>query len=441
MVMVKTAISLFAGAGGCSLGFKQAGFDVLLAIEKDADAVHTYNNNFPEVKCLHEDITELDAKDVMYKVGIRPRELTFLIGGPPCQGFSSAGTRFLDDPRNKLVKHYLRFLKDIQPRWFLMENVEGLLTAGKGTYFPSLVKSFIEVGYSIQVHKLYSHWYGLPQKRKRVFLIGNLEGSDFTMPSVTHSEVATMFEGTSSLSVLHAINDLPNPVGDENELLDYDKAALNDYQQMMRGSIITDHWTLPLEEDAFERVRLLLQGQAMKHLPEHLQHPSFKRRAFRRVMDGTPTESRGGAPSGIKRLDSSEPCLTITSASPREFIHPTENRFLTLRECARIQSFPDNFEFCGSAQSKIKQVGNAIPPLIAKILAEHLIGQDREQELEMSQMGKLLDFSLTKAEAMSPVLQKVNEQLDLIKQETIGIRGEKRQTNYHAFATTAFPTQ
>lgn len=436
-----TAISLFAGAGGCSLGFQQANFDILLAVEKDKDAASTYRANFPLTPCLQADITEVTSGQILAEANLKPDELTFLIGGPPCQGFSSAGTRFLDDPRNKLVKRYVELLNDIRPEWFFMENVEGLLTAGKGEYFPKLVQSFLNIGYSIQVHKIYCHWYGLPQKRKRVFIIGNVSNHNFAMPSFTHFEASGLFDKNPVLSVLDAISDLPTPGSNQNAVLQYLQEPLNLYQKAMRSVSITDHWSLPLELGVSEKVRLLKQGQTMKHLPAHLQHPSFQRRANRRVIDGVPTEQRGGAPLGLKRLLSNEPCLTITSAASREFIHPLEDRFLTIRECARIQSFPDRFKFSGTAQSKIRQIGNAIPPLISRMIATHLIQQRAPEAGTRVQVGQLLSFTLTKANAMSPVLEKVNDSLKAIQTSDRQTNSAEKERARHAFASATFPTQ
>jgi DNA (cytosine-5)-methyltransferase 1 len=159
-----------------------------------------------------------------------------------------------------------------------------------------------------------------------------------------------------------------------------------------------------LSEIQLERVRGLQPGQTMKDLPEHLQHESFRRRAFRRVMDGTPVEKRGGAPSGLKRLFANEPSLTITSAATREFVHPTKDRLLTLRECARLQTFPDSFEFTGSAASRIQQVGNAIPPMLARAIGEH-IAREYGFSANYSRNGHpSLRFCLTRSEGMSPAL-------------------------------------
>jgi len=417
-----TAISLFSGAGGCSLGFKWAGYDLLLAIDKNEDAIRTYRHNFPSTPCLLEDITRLTVDDLLDYTGTNPGELHFLIGGPPCQGFSSAGTKFWEDPRNQLLKHYVRLLRGLKPHWFLMENVEGLLTADRGRYIYEVAKGFVEAGYNICIYKLYSHWYGLPQRRKRVFIIGTSCGVEFDFPLPTHADQAGLFGRKPALTILDAISDLPQPSSEQAEFLHYSIPPQNEYQRLMRGDSITDHWSPELGEDVLQRIVLLAPGQTMKHLPEHLQHRSFRRRAFRRVMDGTPTEKRGGAPAGLKRLLPTEPSLTITSAAIREFAHPTENRFLTIRECARIQSFPDNFQFHGSMSSKIAQIGNAIPPLIARVLAMHL-QQYRLNESardRASGKGQLLSYYLTKASSMSPALTGTARLLDDLRNERLG---------------------
>ena len=165
---------------------------------------------------------------------------------------------------------------------------------------------------------------------------------------------------------------------------------------------MTDHYAVALSDVQLERVRGLRPGQTMKDLPEHLQHDSFVS-PFRRVMDGTPVEKRGGAPSGLKRLFDDEPSLTITSAATREFVHPTENRLLTLRECARLQTFPDSFEFIGGAASRIQQI-NAIPPMLARAVGEHIALEYGFTARYSGNGHPSLRFSLTRSEGMSPAL-------------------------------------
>ena len=173
-----------------------------------------------------------------------------------------------------------------------------------------------------------------------------------------------------------------------------------------------------MDEVQAERIRTLKPGQTMKDLPESLQHPSFKKRAMRRVMDGTPSEKRGGAPSGLKRLAFNEPSLTITSAAVREFVHPTENRCLTIRECARIQTFPDDFQFCGTNGEKIQQIGNAIPPHLAKIFADTIRMYGFNNSITTRE-GELLGFVLTKSEGQSPALQNTQNLLSGITMNNV----------------------
>ncbi len=415
---MKTAISLFSGAGGCSLGFSWAGFEILLAIDNAPASVATYRLNFSQTLCWQRDIRQLSAKHILDAVGLAPGELDFLIGGPPCQGFSSAGARFWDDPRNQLLHHYIRLLQGIKPRWFLMENVEGLLTADNGRYIYEVTKGFLDIGYNVQLHKMYCHWYGLPQVRKRVFLVGTTGIEHFSFPEPTHDATPSLFDTLPMLTIMDALADLPPVSADPASILPYQQPPYNDFQRMMRGKDVRDHWVSDLKPDALERIAMLRPGQTMKDLPKDMQHPSFKRRAYRRVMDGTPTEKRGGAPAGLKRLEADKPCLTITSAAIREFVHPFEDRYLTLRECARIQSFPDSFVFDGNRSAIAQMIGNAIPPLIAKQLATHFEHQSKRQPLlDKNGAGHLIGYYLTKAQSMSPALSKTRDLLHQLQIE------------------------
>ena len=286
-----------------------------------------------------------------------------------------------------------------------MENVEGLLTNACGLHIRDAVELFLKAGYAVNVEKIYAQGYGVPQRRKRVLIVGNRLGHDFLFP-----EVVTRFSGSifrkGEVTFMTATSDLPPATGNVNQALAYSEPPHNELQAYLRGDgkSVTDHFVSALSEIQLERVRSLKPGQTMKDLPEDLQHESFRRRAFRRVMDGTPVEKRGGAPSGLKRLFADEPSLTITSAATREFVHPTADRLLTLRECARLQTFPDNFVFVGSAASRIQQIGNAIPPLLARAMAEQIETNYGFQADYLGPVRPPLRFSLTRSEGMSPAL-------------------------------------
>ncbi len=389
------AISLFAGAGGCSLGFTQAGYKVVYANEFNPSAVATYKQNFPSTLMDDKDISLVDFNEVLKEIGLKPGEVDILIGGPPCQGFSTAGARQDTDPRNQLLKSYLKALLIIKPKWFLMENVEGLLTLKNGEFLYETLQELENLGYSFRVDKIYAQEYGVPQRRKRIFIWGNSLGISQSLPEAQHILSNSIFNDGVSLG--DALFSLPSPKENHN---------------------IPNHEYPKISDINLERISLLKPGQTMKNLPEELQHESFKKRANRRVADGMPSEKRGGAPSGLKRLKIDEPCLTITSAAIREFIHPNENRPLTIRECARVQTFPDNFYFSGNNQQVIQQIGNAIPPHLAKIFALHISSLGMNKVSNSNIHAGLQGFSLTKAQAMSPALEHTFNLLDnLIKRE------------------------
>ena len=310
-----------------------------------------------------------------------------------------------EDPRNSLVRHYVRLLEGIKPKWFVMENVEGLLTNDGGLHVRDAVEAFLNAGYAVNLEKVYAQGYGVPQRRKRVLIVGNRIGHDFVFPNAV-----TLFSGSifrkGEITFSTATSDLPPATTDAGKPLAHIGPPKNELQTYLRGDAktVTDHFSTSLSEIQLERVRGLSPGQTMKDLPEHLQHESFRRRAFRRVMDGTPVERRGGAPSGLKRFFADEPSLTITSAATREFVHPTEDRLLTLRECARLQTFPDSFVFAGNAASRMQQIGNAIPPILARTMAEHI---SKEYGFGVRYNGSVhpsLRFCLTRSEGMSPAL-------------------------------------
>ena len=379
-------IDLFSGAGGLSLGLSCAGLRVIHAYDNWLPAVETYKAR------VDKHIERTNICD-----GLSLPDADVLVGGPPCQGFSSAGQRRDGDHRNSLVGVFARLVAKHKPRVFLFENVEGFLTAERGARVLELLDPLIEAGYRIHLRKINAANYGVPQHRKRVIGIGGL-GFDPFFPLPTHRaagapgahKVAATFPVTPSLR--EALAGLP-PASD------------------IPPGKPSDHYAASLSEEDVVRIRALAEGKTMKDLPEHLWHSSFRRRALRRVMDGTPTEKRGGAPAGLRRLRYDEPSKAITSFARNEFVHPVDDRFLTLRECARIQTFPDDFDFFGTASDRSLQIANAIPPVLGEIL-----GRAVAKSLEMRQTvsrGALLSFVPTVAEGTSPALESV---YDLVSQ-------------------------
>ncbi|MDQ2903760.1 MAG: DNA cytosine methyltransferase [Ktedonobacteraceae bacterium] len=399
-------LSLFSGCGGCSLGLKKAGLSVNLAVDIDKDACDTYSANLGKGTTWCTDLSKVTAKELLERSRLRQEEVNLIVGGPPCQGFSSAGAKDWTDPRNALIRKFVDTVIELKPIWFIMENVEGLLTANNGLFFIEATTRFLEAGYWVRAKKVYMENYGLPQRRKRVLIVGNLERCNFDFPEQTHFVQPALFNPGRQLqiNIMDAISDLPAmPNVDE---VCYSTQPQNDYQQRLRR--LDDHpvrhnQIKTLNATMLQRIAHLKQGETMKHLPEELQHPSYTRRSYRRVMDGTPTEKRGGAPSGLKRLIANDPSLTITSGSSAEFIHPILNRPLTLRECARIQTFPDWFDFQGSWSSVATQIGNAIPPMFMEILTSHILKSATWHRQENSR-GCWLGIDATKSNGKSPIL-------------------------------------
>lgn len=424
-------VSLFSGAGGFSAGFSQAGLKPIFGAEINADACQTYQLNIGS-PCHQLDLGTVEPTQIKNLAG--GRRPFVVIGGPPCQGFSTAGPRNSADPRNQLIFNYLNIVERLAPRWFIFENVEGLLTSGGGKDLARLVREFVEMGYSVRLQKVNLASYGVPQTRKRVLIIGNRLGIDFQFPEELFSFDSGKAKKASGKpmapSLTEAIAGLGPAETTRGALIPYTSVdPVNAFDARMREGNVAGGVTHHLRVNPVGRmqVELLKPGQTMKDLPLEFWHDSYKRRANRRVSDGTPTEKRGGAPSGIKRLHGNLQSLTITGAAAREFIHPTEHRPLTIRECARIQTFPDRYQWVGNNASVIQQIGNAVPPLAAEQLAKHLqyidgsFGSDRQSA--GAKAAKLLGFVLTEALGMSPALKSTEALLTEMHQERLVFDG------------------
>jgi DNA (cytosine-5)-methyltransferase 1 len=292
-----------------------------------------------------------------------------------------------------LVGVFSRLIARHRPRAFLFENVEGFLTAERGDRVLELLEPLVDAGYRIHLRKINAANYGVPQHRKRVIGIGGL-GFTPRFPAPTHRafgapgshHVGKVLPTTPTLSA--ALAGLPLPMS-------------------CPPGEPTLHYAAILNGADLARVKALRPGQTMKDIPEELWPPSFKRKTLRRVMDGTPTEKRGGSPAGIRRLNGEEPSKAITSFARSEFVHPSEDRFLTIRECARVQSFPDSFDFLGSAADCALQVANAVPPLLAERIGQSLVEDLLEARDLEPRSGALLSFIPTASEGLSPALERV----------------------------------
>ena len=381
-----TVIDLFCGAGGLSLGFVRAGFQSQAGFDSWQPAVETFRANLGHHVQQVEITRHLDVPCP-----------TLIVGGPPCQGFSSAGMRRAHDTRNSLVGEFSRLIARVRPSAFVFENVEGFLTGSRGDFVLELLEPLIDAGYRVHLRKINAAHFGVPQHRKRVVAIGGL-GWNPSFPEPTHAAF-----GAPGSQLANGMRSRTTPtLADALRVLSSSPQSIQD--------MVADHVTQQFSGDDLRRAALLKQGQTMRDLPEELWHESYRKRAFRRVMDGTPTERRGGAPAGVRRLRADEPSKAITGGALREFIHPTEDRPLTLRECATLQTFPVDFQFSGSVSEKMQLIGNAVPPLLAQCIAESL-RKDLDFKQPTSGPGALLSFIPTLASGMSPALAEVTQRV------------------------------
>jgi DNA (cytosine-5)-methyltransferase 1 len=336
-------LDLFCGAGGLSYGFESAGFDILLGIDNDQKALETFELNHKGSKSICGDITE-----ITYEEHIKPlldgKQIDVIIGGPPCQGMSLSGPRKFDDPRNKLYLSYIRLVNEIQPKAFAIENVPGLVGLFGGQIKDSIIEKFTEMGYQIEYKILCSSDYGVPQSRKRVVFVGRKTGK-FEYPAINPNVI------TCSM----ALSDLP-PLEDElgEEVSEYPLLPQNPYQKLMRerSDKVLNHVAACHSEKVKTIIALVPDGGNYKDLPDKYRNTRNFHVAW-------------------TRFASNKPAPTIDTGHRHHF-HYKYNRVPTVRECARLQSFPDDFIFLGNKTQQFRQVGNAVPPLMAQAIAEQV---------------------------------------------------------------------
>lgn len=353
--MKPKVIDLFAGVGGLSLGFEQAGFDVVLANEYDAEIAGAYKKNHPAAKMVVGDITALDLDGTF---GGFSGKIDVIIGGPPCQGFSQKGQRkTIHDERNFLFKYYVKVVELIRPRYFVMENVPNLLTAENGYFQKEIADLFNGMGYQLNMGVLNAADYGVPQTRRRAVIIGKRDGPPPPLPEKTAQHV----------TVWDAIGDLAYLESGEGEMEQpYITKPVSEYAKALRGDmrVLYNHAATKHSALALERLSLIPPNCGKEVLPdEHLTKSIYSGTWSRMIRDDI--------------------SVTITTRfdtpSSGRFTHPYLNRAITVREAARIQSFPDSFIFTGTKGSQMKQVGNAVPPRLANAIAS-AIKRDMKEE-------------------------------------------------------------
>jgi DNA (cytosine-5)-methyltransferase 1 len=334
-------IDLFAGAGGMSLGAQAAGIELLAAVEACPHAARTYERNFPDTRVFCTDVRNFDEW-----MPDRPkRSNLILFGGPPCQGFSISNqrTRNSGNARNHLIFSFVEAVSKLQPELFVMENVKGILETEGAYFLQSAVDAFEKLDYQVSVHLLNAVDFGVPQRRSRVFVVGSKKPLKLTISP--QKQVLTVWD---------AIHDLPSLSNGANvDSLPYSSESESQYALTMRGDLhsVSGNLVTRNSETVVNRYRHIMPGQNWESIPEHLMNNY-----------GDRTKCHTGI---YKRLEKCQPSVVIGNYRKNMLIHPLQDRGLSVREAARLQSVPDNFAFCGSIGFQQQQVGNMVPPLLA----------------------------------------------------------------------------
>ncbi|NRD21327.1 DNA cytosine methyltransferase [Winogradskyella eckloniae] len=320
-------IDLFSGAGGFSLGFDNSGFQNVFSVDIEPNFCKTYKHNFADHQLIEKDICDLSNAEIEYLKD--NNEIDVVIGGPPCQGFSMAGNigrKFIDDPRNRLFKEFVRVVKVVKPKFFVMENVARLYTYNKGTIREEIISDFKKLGYTVDCKILNSADYGVPQVRNRVIFIGSLKAQDIVFPP---AEVAQYISVKEALSA-------------------YPKLASGEESTKVPNHIAMSH-----SEQMLTKMSYVSDGGDRNEIPEHIRPKSGDIRKYIKYASDKPSV-----------------CVT---GDMRKIFHYEQNRALTVRELAKLQSFPDDFVFKGTRISQQQQVGNSVPPKMAEAIARVII--------------------------------------------------------------------
>jgi len=357
-----TCVETFCGAGGLGSGLKEAGFELLFAFDKDRMAVRTYRHNVSE-DAEDWDINDISAFDILARTGVKKGELTLLSGGPPCQGFSRQKHKNgKPDKRNRLVVKYVRLVQGIEPMFFLVENVD-MFTKKRGKKYLRLLEIGLSPRYDLVVREINCADYGVPQIRKRTIIVGVRKDLNirYEFPTPTYSS-------DSWVTVGEALRGLPSPPKDGSEHPEY-----------------PNHCCPKMTKINIERISYVPQGSGRKCIPKRLRLPCHKKKT--------------GWPDVYGRMSVDKPAPTITGGFDNftrgRFAHPFENRPITYREAAILQTFSPEYRFFGTKADIRTQIGNAVPPLIGRILGESIIAaikkeQATNEDVPTEDMGMLI---------------------------------------------------
>lgn len=375
-----TAIDLFSGAGGLTLGLLNSGWDVRGCADASGACAATHSMNFPRIPIHVGDVRDLSGSRIFEMSRLKPGGLDLLAGGPPCQGFSILGQRERGDPRNELFLQFMRLAAELRPKVILIENVPGLATLEGGAVLRAISKAFDEAGYDAACAELVAAQYGVPQLRWRMVFVGWRRdlGRCGGFPVPTHgtagvgdlvpNRTLAPSHAEGFLNTREAIGDLPL-VGSGQQAFLYDAHPNCPYQEAMRygcGHDVDNHYAPRMSEANLARISALKPGQDWRDLPRELL-PMGMQRALRK--DHTRRYRRmtwDGVPRSI--------ITRFRDPKSGEYTHPEQHRTISIREAARIQSFPDWFRFLGTLSDQYDQVGNAVPPLMARAIGAEIMG-------------------------------------------------------------------
>lgn len=352
-----TVVDLFCGAGGLSLGFKLAGYEVLLGLDADWDAIRTYTFNNPEAAWICKDIRKLSMRELLDTIPIERGGIDLVVAGIPCEGYSLLNRRYdPSDPRNYLFAEFIRIVRGLKPKAVLIENVPGLSRRENGGFRKTIEDALRELGFSVFSFTLNAANYGVPQRRTRLFFVGTSSGQKFEPPEPTHGISGSLdsfirSNGSENLkryvTVWDAISDLP-PLKAGEEKVRYESGPNSEYQQLMRG------------------------GCTRLYNHKAPNHPEWTQRVIEETRPGQPLYKTFKQRIRLK-WDDLSPTIPAGGVRPQWFFaHPEQSRGITVREAARLQSFPDNYVFQGSLIKQRVLVGDAVPPLLARAIAEKL---------------------------------------------------------------------
>ena len=356
------AVEMCAGSGGLSRGLTWSGIDIAVAVECNRHSAATYRQNFPTVDLIERDIRGIGGDEILRRLNFQRGQLGALVAGLPCQGFSESNrrTRTSENPQNQLYLQVIKMLLEIAPRWFVIENVAGIATLESGRFLDSMVEQFSSLGYRVVHEILNARDYGVPQIRRRTFLVGNRVDREFQFPEVVDGLAPT---------VLDAIEDLPVLENGANvEVLEYQSrwSEISTYAKSLRSSgsqVVSGNVVSCNSHRVLERYRYIKMGQNWRVIPPKLMS-NYKHRQ--------------SCHTGIyHRLSWDGPSKVIGNFRKNMLIHPSQDRGLSIREAARLQSFPDCHEFIGPLNDRQQQVGDAVPPLLARAIGVALQGCDR----------------------------------------------------------------